>query len=74
MFYTSTVGRVKLSVFTIAGQRVATLIDDHLNPGRHVVNWNGHDGAGRRVAAGIYVYGLESPFGIQTRKFVLLVK
>jgi len=54
---------VKLVVYSLAGRRVATLVDADLPAGRHHAVWQGQDDAGRGVAAGTYVYRLEAgPF------------
>jgi hypothetical protein len=54
---------VKLVVYSLAGRRVATLVDANLPAGRHLAAWRGQDDAGRGVAAGTYVYLLEAgPF------------
>jgi hypothetical protein len=46
--------RVRLEIFDVAGQRVRTLVDAALSPGRQRVAWDGHDATGARVANGIY--------------------
>ncbi len=43
-----------VSVFDIAGKRVATLAHGPFPAGRHSVTWNSSDRDGRRVANGIY--------------------
>jgi len=45
---------VELTIFNVLGQRVTTLADDFYPAGRHVINWDGTDGNGQRVASGIY--------------------
>jgi hypothetical protein len=47
-------GNVKLGIFNILGRRVITLIDEHLDTGSHLVQWNGRDSNGEAVAAGMY--------------------
>ncbi len=58
---------VKLEVFNIMGQKVATLIDKQLNAGDHTCMW---DGSG--VASGVYFYRLETPDFAATKKMVLM--
>jgi len=54
-------GRVRLSIFDVAGRRVAVLVDDELSGGRHAVQWDGRDHNGARAATGLYFYRLEAP-------------
>jgi hypothetical protein len=58
---------VTLSVYNIAGQRVATLASGHREAGRHRVAW---DGTG--LASGIYFYRLEAGAFSRTRRMVVL--
>lgn len=44
----------RLEIYDVAGQRVRTLVDAPLSPGRQRVDWDGRDAAGARVANGIY--------------------
>ena len=50
--------RVRLEVFNLLGQRVATLVDEELPAGFHSARWDGTDAAGRAVGAGVYLYRL----------------
>ena len=52
--------RVRLEIFDILGQRIGTLVNELLPPGRHAVEWNGRDGAGRPAASGLYIYRLKA--------------
>lgn len=51
---------VDLSIFTIDGRRVATLVHDARAAGRHSAIWHGRDDAGQPVAPGIYFYRIEA--------------
>ena len=50
--------RVRLEVFNILGQRVATLVDGERPAGFHTATWNGTDASGRGVGSGVYLYRL----------------
>ena len=55
-----TAGRVRLEVFNVLGQRVATLVDEEQSAGVHTAAWNATDAAGRAMGAGVYFYRLSS--------------
>lgn len=63
---------VRLAVFDVAGRRVRTLTDGLQIAGEHAAVWDGRDESARDVPAGIYVYRLETPDSIESRKLVLL--
>ena len=63
---------VSVTVYNIKGQRVVTLLKNHLEPGRHTVTWEGKNIAGRNVATGVYFYRIETGKEKQTRKMLLL--
>lgn len=46
--------RVQVVVYDVRGRRVASLGDHPLDPGRYRFRWDGRDGLGRPVAAGVY--------------------
>jgi len=54
-------GRVRLSIFDVAGRRVAVLVEGELSGGRHAARWDGRDQNGARAATGLYFYRLEAP-------------
>jgi len=54
------VSKVRIGVYTVAGQRVATLVDGTLEPGHRVVEWDGTGSNGRTMAAGMYVFKMEA--------------
>ena len=65
-------GVVKLEVFNILGQRVATPFDGLLGAGTHSVNWDGKDASGRPVSSGMYFYRLSAGEFTQMKKMVLM--
>ena len=73
LFFTLPVaGRVRLSVYDIAGRQLATLYDGPAPAGRMELDWTARDEAGRALPAGIYPYRLEAPAGRATGKLMLL--
>jgi hypothetical protein len=63
---------VKLVIYDLLGKAVATLVDAKEAPGFKNVTWNGLDGAGQRVASGIYLYRIEAEGFAASRKLTLL--
>ncbi len=64
---------VKLNIYNILGKNVSTLINNVVNPGKHMVEWNAKDNEGNPVASGIYFYELSSP-SFTARKKMLLIR
>ena len=63
---------VRLEVFNILGQRVATLVDGEQEAGVYRAHWDGTDAAGRAAAAGVYFYRLTVAGAHWTGKMVLV--
>jgi hypothetical protein len=64
--------QVRLDVFNVMGQKVATLVDEYEEAGEHTVTWDGRTQEGQAVASGIYLYRLEAGARSATRKMMLL--
>lgn len=64
--------RVELVVYNILGQRIKTLVEDYLEAGTYVENWDGTNDKGTAAASGIYFYRLAAGSFSQSRKMVLL--
>jgi hypothetical protein len=62
----------RLDIYNVLGQRVTTLVDDYVEPGRHEYEWDGTDRSGRQVASGLYFYRLIAGRDTETKKMVLL--
>ena len=63
---------MQISVFDVRGARVATLVDEEIDPGAHEVTWDGRTFAGRAAASGVYFYKLQTKSEIRTRKMLRL--
>ncbi len=63
---------VRLEVFNVLGQRVATLVDGERPAGFHTATWGADDADGRAVAAGVYHYRLTGEGRRLTRRMVLV--
>jgi hypothetical protein len=64
--------RVDVEVLSVAGRRVATILAAELPAGRHTLAWDGRDGSGARVAAGVYLIRAASRAGQGIRKVTIL--
>ncbi|MGE5432690.1 MAG: ammonia-forming cytochrome c nitrite reductase subunit c552 [Syntrophomonadaceae bacterium] len=59
VFSVPSAARVKLNVYNIVGQLVATLVNGEVAPGNYTATWNGRDLSGSMSASGIYLYRIE---------------
>jgi|GEM_PF-3216695 len=65
-------GYVNLDVYNTLGQKVKTLVDREMPPGRHVSVWDGTDNNQKKVSAGVYIYKLEAGDYNAVQKMVLI--
>lgn len=64
---------VKLTIYNLLGQRVAVILDNKTqSAGKHTVQWDGRDEAGKRVSSGVYIYRIEARDFTQSRKMLLM--
>jgi predicted CXXCH cytochrome family protein len=63
---------IRLSVYTISGELVTTLVDDMMQAGRYRVTWDGQTINGTPVSSGLYLYRINAGDFVQTLKMVLL--
>ena len=61
-----------LTVYTISGQKVATLARGTRAAGYHQVFWDGRAEDGAAIASGVYLYRLQVGDRLETRKMLLL--
>ena len=58
---------VKIEVFNILGQRVATLVDNKIQTGNHILTFDGS-----QLASGLYFYTIKADKFYQVRKMLLM--
>ena len=63
---------VRLDVFDMMGRRVATLVDQHLDAGRHQTRWDSRSDAGSPVASGVYIYRMQAGSFEQVEQMILM--
>ncbi len=63
---------VRVEIFDVNGRWVCSLKNDIFEPGHHYSHWNGRDGAGRKVAAGVYLVRMEADGFKAVRKVVII--
>jgi len=70
--YTLTAGgEVRLTVVDVTGRVRAVLADGSQIRGRHIARWDGRDGAGNALPAGVYFARLEVEGVVSSRKLVI---
>jgi len=63
--------RVKLSVESLTGEKVKTLIDQVMFAGNYTTTWDGKDQTGVQLPGGIYIISLRTESGLKVKKIVL---
>lgn len=71
-FQTVAAGNVELAVYNVQGQLVKRLASGAREGGYHSVTWDGRDGRGHRVPAGIYLYRLRAGDYTGTKKITVM--
>jgi len=61
-----------VKIFDALGRKIRILDSGIKDSGYHTVSWDGKDGYGKQVSAGIYLYQLQIGQYVQTHKMVLL--
>ena len=51
---------VKVTVYSLKGEKVATIMNKQVNSGTYDVSWNGKNTSGKVVPTGMYLYDIES--------------
>ena len=64
---------VRIMIFNMLGQHVATLVDGQRSEGYKTVVWNGRHANGTTLSSGVYIIRLDAAGSIKTRK-VLYVR
>lgn len=64
--------QVRLQIFNVIGQIVFTIVDERQEAGYYHLNWNGQDGNGRSLPAGVYFMRLQAGKFSKVRKLALV--
>lgn len=62
---------VTLTVYSVTGQKIATVVQQLLPKGEYFAEWNALDQAGHPITPGVYLVRLESGAGIETQNVVI---
>jgi len=62
-----TSSRVKLDIFNIRGELVSSLLDEQMNPGKYLINFDGS-----QFSSGVYLYRIEMGRFQQTKKMLVV--
>ena len=63
---------VTITVHNVAGQEVARLVDQVLDPGSYHVTWDGTDSQGVKVGSGVYVFRMAAGSFAESKRVTLL--
>jgi flagellar hook assembly protein FlgD len=67
-----TPGHVRVHVYNLAGQKVATLLNEYRPGGAFRLNWSGRNDKGEIVGNSVYMVLIETPDGRTIRKVIVL--
>ncbi len=63
---------VRVTVYTISGVEIKTLVDASMGAGNYSVVWDGTNAAGEHVASGMYLYRIHAGSFTSVKKMVML--
>jgi flagellar hook assembly protein FlgD len=67
-------GPMQLKIYNSAGEHIKTLYDKYQNAALPltVINWDGTNKYGQKVASGVYIIYLEKPYGRLLARLVVI--
>lgn len=71
-FQTPNENRVKIEIYNLLGQRVATLLDQSVASGMHSIQWDTNRNPLSRVSAGVYLVRIQSGSLVDKHKLVVI--
>ena len=63
---------VRIDIYNIRGQRIATLLDEEMPTGYHNIIWHGIDDNDRKVSSGVYFFRMIADDFVSVRRMILL--
>lgn len=61
-----------IDIYNIKGQRLRSILYDHLEKGQTVINWDGLDSNGQNCASGVYIAKISSSTNSVTKRIIKL--
>ena len=61
-----------LKIYDVLGKEIRTLVNEKMNAGEKITEWDGLDNSGKAVASGSYFVKLETSSGVDSKKMTLL--
>lgn len=71
-FYHSKTEYIDLSIYTVNGQHIITLLKEKLLAGEYKVKWYGRNAYGAEISSGVYYYILKTRDNIKSKKLLFL--
>jgi hypothetical protein len=71
-FTLSKPGAVRLSIYSLDGRLVSTLVNEEMVAGPHAMQWTGLDQNGSTVSSGTYLVRLVAPDKVQSQRITLI--
>ncbi len=65
-------GQVSIEIYSILGERIATLVDREHQAGRYKVVWNALNDNGVKVSSGVYFYKIKTESFVNVKKMILI--
>jgi len=65
---------VQVDIYNIKGQKINSIVNEHLLKGEHSITWNGEDATGKDVCSGLYMYKLNINGKTEIVKKCMLLK
>ena len=65
---------IELVIYSLTGQKVATLANGYRAAGTYMISWDGRDDDGRALASGVYVYKLMAADGAYLARKMLILR
>ena len=67
-----TEGKVKVNVYDLRGTLITKIVDDEMNAGTYLGEWDGKDKDGKVLPTGIYLVNIDAPGIRQTKKLCII--
>ena len=71
-FSNGVAGNVTINIYNVLGQKVKSLVNEHLPVDDHTVIWNGKDDNNQQVSSGVYFYKMINGEYNSTKKMMLI--